>query len=183
HDAPAAHRRRQEVARPGELGVGADRQPLGRENRAFFGLEGVALGVVLGSHALCIQYLLQRRLFWLILPELYTLCTRAPWQRVHSVWLWKRRSSSAIRRCIHGARPGPPASSTVACSANGSSSTITMSATLRSGSQRSTPTARTPTCSTFCSRTSPRRKASSACMAQHRCAIPTCCWSSARSAA
>ena len=52
HDqAPAAHRDRQEVARLGDLGLGTDRQPVGRENRAFLGLEGIALGVILRFHS------------------------------------------------------------------------------------------------------------------------------------
>ena len=48
----------------------------------------------------------------------------------------------------------------------GEAALSTMSATSRNGWPRSTPPARTRTCSTSCWRTSPRRKASSACMAR-----------------
>src|SRR4029077_12648108 len=54
-DTPAADRRRQEVAARGALVGGAERQPFTREERAFLALEGVALGVILGFHGICIR--------------------------------------------------------------------------------------------------------------------------------
>src|SRR5262245_50396954 len=184
HDAPTTHGGGEEVARLFDLPFGAERQPFARKQRPFLGLEGVALGILVRLH-------------------LYTFPNNCapvdpygltglgdivynfrpiekdglPWPRVRFVWLSRRRSNSVIRPSIPGARPGPRASSTAACWASGSSSTTTMSAISRNGWARSTPPARTGTCSTSCWRTSPRRKASSARATSRRCAIPSCCWS------
>src|SRR5262245_40605676 len=57
NDAPAADRRRDEIAGPGDLPFSAERQGLRRENRAFLGLEGITLGIILGFHGFCIRYL------------------------------------------------------------------------------------------------------------------------------